>query len=61
MKVRVLKKYKDKFTKKIYKAGQEIEVAKERFGEINSTALGPFLEPLEEESKKPTKKKSTKK
>ncbi len=50
--------------------GQEIEVTKERFEEINSAALGPFVREIDvpenankgkAKQKKPTSKKTTKK
>lgn len=64
MKVKVLKVFRDKNTKKIYKAGQIIEVAKKRFEEINSTAFGVLVEEVQEGKQEPKaepKKKSAKK
>lgn len=55
MKVKVLKEFKDKYTKELYKKGKTIEVAKERYEEINSTSHGKLVEEI-----KP-KKKTTKK
>lgn len=65
MKVRVVKPFKDKHTKVIYQMGQEIEVTKARFEEINSTAHGILAEeiqqPIRENKKEETvRKKSTK-
>lgn len=62
--VKVLKEFRDKNTKELYKAGQEIEVSKKRFEEMNSTAFGILVEevkvekqdPKEEIKKKPAKK-----
>lgn len=51
MKVRVIKPFKDKHTKVIYRIGQEIEVTQERLEEINSAALGPFVEAMEQDRK----------
>lgn len=48
MKVRVIKPFRDRYTKVIYTKGQEIDVTKERLEEINSAALGPFVEAVEE-------------
>jgi hypothetical protein len=48
---RVIKPFRDKYTKVIYQKGKEIEVAKERFKEINSAALGPFVEAMEQDRK----------
>lgn len=66
MKVRVIKPFRDKYTKVIYQKGKEIEVTKERFEEINSAALGPFVEEIKPEIKKktqgePRQRKSTNK
>lgn len=59
MKAKVIQKFKDKNTKEIYKVGQEIEVTKERFKEMNSTPNGQFVEevkqPKEEPKKEPKK------
>ena len=53
--------FKDKYKKVVYQKGQEIEVTNERFEEINSAALGPFVEAVVEpkEPTKPATKKST--
>lgn len=61
MKVRVIRPFRDRYTKVIYQEGQEIEVTKERFEEINSAAFGPFVEAVVEpkEPTKPATKKST--
>lgn len=64
MKAKVTKAFKDKHTKVIYQPGQEIEVTKERFEELTSSALGPFVEAMEQdrkEAKAEPKKKTTKK
>lgn len=60
MKVRVVKKFRDKYTKELYKKGQIIEVSNERYEEINSTAHGILVEKIEEK-KKDKKAKSTRK
>lgn len=44
MKVRVTMPFIDKYTGTVYQKDQEIEVSKERFEELISTALGPFVE-----------------
>jgi len=61
VKVRAIKPFRDKHTKVVYQEGQEIEVTKERFEEINSAAFGPFVEAVVEpkEPTKPATKKST--
>lgn len=48
MRVKVLKRFKDKYTKKIYEIGEIIEVTNERYEEINSTAHGILVEKLDE-------------
>lgn len=58
MKVLVIKPFKDKYTKVIYQKGKEIEVTKERFDEINSAALGPFVQAVKEKPKEGPKKKA---
>ncbi len=49
MKAKVIKRYNDKNTNLLQEIGTEIEVAKERFKEINSTSHGIFLEEVEED------------
>ena len=53
--MKVVKRYKDKYTNLLHEIGETLEVNKGRFGEINSTALGVFVEEIK------TEKKSTKK
>lgn len=61
--------FRDKYTNIIYGKGQVIEVTKERYEELSSTALGSFVEAIElpapapeptPEPKKETKKPATK-
>ena len=72
MRVRVILPFKDKHTKKVYQPGQAIEVTEERYEELASAALGPFVEAMEQdrkeakaekkpENKTAPKKKTTKK
>ena len=49
MRVKVLKRFKDKYTKKIYEIGEIIEVTNERYEEINSTAHGVLVEAIEQD------------
>ena len=49
MKVKVLRNFRDKYTKKLYKKGQIIEVTNERYEEINSTAHGVLVEAIEQD------------
>ena len=48
MKVKVVRRFRDKYTKKIYGIGEIIEVSHERYEEINSTAYGVLVEKLDE-------------
>ncbi len=59
MKAKVIKRYRDKNTKRIYKPGEVVDVSKKRFDEINSTKYGVFLEEIieQKEEKKPSKEK----
>jgi len=66
MKVRVIKPFKDKYTKVIYNPGQDIEVTRERYEELISAASGPFVEQVKDPEQKTTEapkkpKKSTSK
>ena len=58
MKVKVLTKFKDKYTGETYKVDDEITISKERFEEI--LIVGHFVEPVEEVVK-PAKPKARKK
>lgn len=49
MKAVVLKKFRDKNTKKIYKVGDVITISKERFEEI--LTVGNLVEKVEEKKK----------
>ena len=55
MRVKVIMPFKDKYKKVVYQEGQEIEVTKERFEEINSAALGPFVEQIKPPEPPPTR------
>ena len=48
MKVKVLRNFRDKYTKKLYKKGQIIDVTNELYEEINSTAHGVLVKAIEE-------------
>lgn len=52
MRVKVVKKFRDKYTKKIHEVGEEIEVTKERYEEINSTAHGILVKEMPEKKRK---------
>lgn len=54
MKVKVVKKFKDKHTKDLHEVNEILTISKERFEEINSTALGVFVKEIKE--KKAAKK-----
>ena len=60
MKANVIKVFRDKNTNLIHEIGEEIEVAKKRFEEINSTSFGVFIVEVEEEEVEEVKKKETK-
>lgn len=49
MKAKVLKRFKDKYSGKVYKAGEVITVSKERFEEI--LAVAPLVEKVESKKK----------
>lgn len=70
MKVRVIKPFKNKYTKAVYQAGQIIDVTEERYRELTSSALGSFVEKVEvkkvetaenEQQKKPQNKPAQRK
>lgn len=48
MRVKILRKFRDKYTKEVYEKGDIIEVTNERYEEINSTAHGILVEKLDE-------------
>lgn len=49
MKVKVLKKFRDKHTKVLNKKGDIIEISKERVEEINSTSHGVLVREIKED------------
>lgn len=49
MKAKVLRKFRDKYTKEIYETGQIIDITHERYEEINSTAHGILIEKVEDD------------
>ncbi|HHY42565.1 MAG TPA: hypothetical protein GX514_06935 [Thermoanaerobacterales bacterium] len=52
MRVKVVRNFRDKYTKKLYKVGEELEVTKERYEEINSTAHGILVKEMPEKKRK---------
>ena len=52
MKVKTIVKFRDLKEKKLRKIGEEFEVTKKRFEEINSTKYGKLVEEIKEEKKK---------
>ena len=50
MKAKVLEKFKDKHTNKVYKKGDTITISKERFDEI--LTVGKFVEEIKENKEK---------
>ena len=63
MKVKVVRNFRDKYTKKLYKAGEELEITQERYEEINSTVHGILVKEIlvKEMPQKKRKAKSTRK
>jgi len=59
MKIKAIRKFRDKKTNKVYQAGEELEVNQTRFREINSTKWGKLAEEVKEVKKKEVKKKET--
>lgn len=59
MKVRVLKRFRDKHTKEIHEVDKEMTISKERYEEI--LTVGKLVEEIEEEPKAAEPKKTTKK
>jgi hypothetical protein len=59
MKVKVIKKFRDKHTKKIHNIGDVLTISQERYVEICS--VGKFVERINEEPKAAEPKKATKK
>lgn len=49
MKVKVIKKFRDKETRKIHQVGEELTLTKERFKEIES--VGKFVEAVKSDDK----------
>ena len=49
MKVKAIRRFRDKYTKELYKKGQILEVSNERYEEINSTAHGVLVEAIEQD------------
>ncbi len=48
MKVKVLRTFRNKYSKKIHKKGDTIDISKKRFEEINSAASGVLVEKIED-------------
>lgn len=60
IKAKVVKRFRDKTTKKIHKKGTIIEITKERLAEINGTPLGVFVEEVVKKAPKKTASKTKK-
>lgn len=52
MKVRVIKQFRNKYSKKRYKVGDILDISENRFNEINSTKHGKLVEKIEKTPKK---------
>lgn len=57
MKVKVVRKFRDKHTNLLHEIDETLEITKERFKEINSTAHGTLVEEIKEVKKKKSTKK----
>jgi len=51
LKVKVLKTFRNKYSKKIHKKGDILDISEKRFKEINSTKYGGLVEKLKEPKK----------
>jgi len=61
MKVKVLSKFRNKFSKRVHLKGEEIEVSEDRFKEVNGAGHGKLLEKVEEKENKDKKEDNKKK
>ncbi|WP_189928439.1 hypothetical protein [Clostridium tetani] len=52
MKAKVLRDFINKYSKKLHKKGDILDISKKRFEEINSTSFGILAEEIKEEPKK---------
>lgn len=52
MKVKVVKEFKNKYSKKIHKVGDTLDISDSRFKEINSTKHGILVKEIKEKNKK---------
>lgn len=50
MKVKVLRKFKNKYSKNIHEVGEILDISEKRFKEINSTKHGVLVEKITEEN-----------
>lgn len=56
-KFKVLKEFRDKYTKEVYKANDEIEMNVKRADEVKKNLDGSFLERIEEDKAEKEEKK----
>ena len=49
MKVKVIKQFRNKYSKKIHKVGDILDISDKRFKEMNSTKHGDLVEEIKEE------------
>lgn len=49
VKVRVLRTFRNKYSKSLHKAGDLLTISPKRLEEINSTQYGQLVEPVEDE------------
>lgn len=55
MKVKAIKRFRDKYTNLLHEIDETLEITEERFKELTTSPLGVFVEEIKE--KKSTKKK----
>lgn len=52
MKVKVVNRFINKYSKKIHEVGEILDISEKRFEEINSTSFGVLVEEIKEKPKK---------
>ena len=51
MKAKALRTFRNKYSKKLHKEGEVIEISEKRFNEINSAGFGTLVEEIKEPKK----------
>lgn len=52
MKAKVIRRFKNKYSKKVHEEGEILDISDKRLEEINSTSYGVFVEEIEDYPKK---------